>query len=266
MSHPPFKEKVILITGASSGIGRAIAAACARQGAHVGLLSRNGDKLRDIEQQLSSQPGQHLALPTDVRDPVAVQRAVNSVLDHFGRLDVLINNAGVGYCGTIEQMSFEDLHEVMQTNFYGPFHAMRAVLPHMIQRRNGLIIQITSVNGFCAIPLGGAYCASKFALEALSQSARFELVRHGIRVLIVRPGVTDTNFFDNARNFRATNPFPLRHLMPAEVAADKILAAAAHGKRELTLTAEGRMMWWLKKLAPRFLDLMISQYVKERTS
>ncbi len=131
----------------------------------------------------------------------------------------------------------------------------------MIERRSGLLIQISSLNGFCAIPLGSAYCASKFALEALSDSLRIELRPAGIRVLVVQPGLTDTDFFDNARHFRERNPFPLQRMMSAETVAKKTLAAAAAGRRRLTLTADGKALWWMKKLAPWLVDLILARLV-----
>lgn len=241
-----FQNKVVLVTGASSGIGRALAAEFGRQGAQVLPVSRSGPER------------------ADVRDPAQVGAVVTRALERFGRIDVLVNNAGIGYCATVEDTPLEDYREVFETNFWGAFHFLKAVLPGMIERRSGLIIQISSLNGFCAVPLASAYCASKFALEGLSQSARLELHPHNIRMLIVRPGVTDTGFFDHAKHFRQNNPFPLRHPMPAEVAAKQIVRAAARGKRELVLTAEGRALWWLKKFSPTLVDHLVLRHVRAR--
>jgi len=183
-----------------------------------------------------------------------------------GRVDVLVNNAGIGYCETVADTPLEDYRAVFETNFFGAFHFLQAVVPGMIQRRSGLLIQISSLNGFCSVPLGSAYCASKFALEGMSQSVRIELHKHKVRMLIVRPGVTDTEFFDHAKQFRQMNPFPMRHLMTAEFAAAKIVRAAARGKRELVLTAEGKALWWLKKLSPALVDRVLLRYIKPRPS
>ena len=255
----PFRDNVVLITGASSGIGRALSVAFAKQGAHVVLVARNEARLRTLKL-----PGEHLVAPADVTKPDDVQRAINAALERFGRIDVLVNNAGKGFCGTVEQTSLEEFRDVFDTNFFGAFHFTRAVAPQMIQRRSGLIIQISSLNGFCAVPLGSAYCASKFALEAMSQSLRLELHKHHIHVLIVRPGVTDTEFFDRSKNFREQNPFPLRRMMSADAVAAKVLRAAARRRREIVLTTEGRMLWWLKKLSPRLVDRILLQYVVAR--
>ncbi len=243
-----FRDHVVLITGASSGIGRALAEEFCRQGAQVVPVSRSGPER------------------CDVRDPAQVNAVVARALERFGRIDVLVNNAGIGYCATVEDTPLEDYRAVFETNFWGAFHCLKAVLPGMIQRRSGRIIQISSLNGFCAVPLASAYCASKFALEGMSQSARLELHQHNVRVLIVRPGVTDTGFFDRAKHFRENNPFPMPHLMPASVAARKIVRAAARGRRELVLTAEGKALWWLKKFSPALVDRLVLRHVQARTA
>jgi dehydrogenase/reductase SDR family member 7B len=253
-----FRDQVVLITGASSGIGRALATEFARHGARLALVARNAEKLKAVAQSLPGGP--HWILPADVTKPDEVERATATV----GRIDVLVNNAGIGHCAALADMSLEEFRTVMETNFFGVFHFLKAVVPGMIERRAGLVVQISSVNGFCSVPLASAYCASKFALEGLSQSARMELHRHNVRMLIVRPGVTDTDFFDNSKHFRQKNPFQLRNLMPADVAAAKIVRAAARRKHELVLTADGKMLWWLKKFSPALVDRILLHYVKAR--
>ncbi len=260
--QPSFRDKVILVTGASSGIGRALAAVFAAQGAHVVLVARDEAKLQALEQELATCPGQRLVIAADVRQPDQVQRAVDAALQRFGHIDVLVNNAGKGLCGSVEETPLEEFRDMFDTNFFGPFLFTRAVAPHMVQRRSGTIIQISSVNGFCAIPLHSAYSASKFALEALSQSARIELHKHNVHVLIVRPGVIDTPFFDNSKNFHQKNPFPIRQKMPPARAAQQIVRAAARHQRDLVLTTDARLLWWLKKLAPRLVDRILLHYLK----
>ena len=259
-----FTDKVVLITGASSGIGQALAEAFAKQGARLALVARNTEKLHELESQFTARSIKCLSIPANVRDRAAVTAAVATVQRHFNRLDILVNNAGIGQASTVEDTSLDEFRDVFETNFFGPLHFMQAAIPVMTEQGSGLIIQISSLNGFCAIPLGSAYCASKFALEAMSESARYELHRHNIRVLVVRPGVTDTSFFDNARHFREKNPFPLDRMMSAETVARKILRAAAGNRRELALTAEGKLLWWMKKIAPHLVDRILAGYVKAR--
>ncbi len=264
MKPAVFKDKVVLITGASSGIGRALAMAFSVQGAQVALVARTEAHLRDVEQQLTALPGRRLVIPADVRNPQQVEHVVQTVMEQFKRVDVLVNNAGKGYCGELADMTAADMYDLFETNFFGPFHFYRSVVPHMIQRRSGLIIQVSSVSGFCAVPLGGAYCATKFALEAMSDSARLELQSHNIRVLVVRPGVTNTSFFDHAKNFRVRNPFSLSRMMSPDTVARQVVQAAASGRRECVLTAEAKISYWLKRIAPRLLDHIIIRYVKPR--
>ena len=256
----PFKEKVAIVTGASSGIGRALARGFAEQGAHVALVARSKDRLRALERELAALPGQRLVVPTDVRRPEDVKHAVAATLERFGRIDLLANNAGTGLCATVEQTSLDEFRDVFDTNFFGPFLFLREIAPHMIERRSGLIIQISSLNGFCAAPLGSAYCASKFALEGMSQSARLELHQHNVRVLIVRPGLTDTEFFDHSKHFHERNPFPVKRMMSGDAVAAKILRAAARHRRDLVLTADGKMLWWMMKFAPRLIERILRQY------
>lgn len=266
MAAISFRDQVVLVTGASSGLGRALATGLASQGAQVALVSRNEEKLRALERDLAGLPGQRLVVPVDVCVPDQVERAVAATLAKFGRIDVLINNAGIGQFNTVADTPLADYRAIFETNFYAPLHFLHTVAPHMIAQGAGLIIQISSLNGFCAIPMASAYCASKFAVEALSQSVRIELKPHGVRVMIVRPGVTATEFFDHSKNFHANNPFPIRHLMTAEVAAGKILAAATRGHCDLVLTSDGKILWWLKKLSPRLVDWILFQYSKPRPS
>jgi len=262
MANAPFQDQVVLVTGASSGIGRALAAAFARQGARVVLVARNEARLRALEQELATCPGQRLVVPADVRQADQVEQAVQTAVQRFGQIDVLVNNAGKGHCGSVEETSLEEFRDVFDTNFFGAFLFTRAVAPHMVKRRSGLLIQISSVNGFCAVPLGSAYSASKFALEAFSQTARLEWEAHNVHVLIVRPGLIDTEFFDNAKNFREKNPFPTDRRMSAERAAQLIVRAAAARRRDLVITADGKMLWWLKKISPRLVDRILVHYIK----
>lgn len=235
-----FHEKVVLITGASSGIGRALAEEFARQGAQVVPVARSGEN------------------SVDVTKLDQVQRIVANTLARFGRIDVLVNCAGIGMVAAAVEMETSDLRAVLETNFFGAYNALRAVSRHMIERRSGLIIQMSSVNGFCAVPLGSAYVASKFALEGFSRCARAELRPHNIRVLIVRPGLTDTGFFDKAKNFRANDPFPMKRMLSPEYVAKKTVEAAARGRKEIVLSWEGKFIWCVNKLSPQLADWIIA--------
>jgi short-subunit dehydrogenase len=176
--------KVILITGASSGIGKACAEFLAQKGHKVYGTSRK---------QSGPTPGYEM-LKLDVTDPASVQQSVNTVIAKEGRIDVLLNNAGAGLGGAVENFSEEEMQKEMAVVFYGMVRMIKAVLPHMRKEKKGLIINVSSIMGFIALPFQGFYSASKFALEGLSESLRLELRSMGIHVALICPGDFRTGF------------------------------------------------------------------------
>ncbi|MEU6443819.1 oxidoreductase [Streptomyces sp. NPDC047046] len=184
-------NKVWLVTGASSGFGRAIANAAVAAGDIVVAAARRTAPLDDL---VAAHPVQVEALPLDVTDIAGVQDAVDSVVARHGRIDVLVNNAGRGMVGAVEETTDAELRDLMDLHFFGPAALTRAVLPHMRRRAAGSIVQLTSMGGRFAFAGVGAYCATKFALEGLSEALAAEVAPHGIRVLIVEPGAFRTGF------------------------------------------------------------------------
>ncbi|WIM88054.1 oxidoreductase [Candidatus Mycobacterium wuenschmannii] len=184
------RSPVVLITGTSSGIGRAIAGAFAAKGYEVFGTSRNphnSDSITGVE-----------LLPLDVSDPTSVGAAVSTVIERAGRIDVLVNNAGIGIFGAAEESSVAQAQELFDTNFFGLIRVTNEVLPHMRAQRNGRIINIGSVLGFLPAPYGALYSASKHAVEGYSESLDHETREFGVRVSVVEPGYTDTSFDTNA--------------------------------------------------------------------
>lgn len=184
-------SRVWLITGSSTGFGQAIARAALACGDQVVATARRPEALDDL---VRSAPERVVALPVDVTRPETGREAVAQTLDRFGRLDVLVNNAGYGTVGAVEEIDPADLRTVMETMFFGPVALTQAVLPHMRAQRFGAIVQMTSMGGQVTAPGFGAYCAAKFALEAISESLAAEVEPLGIRVLIVEPGAFRTEF------------------------------------------------------------------------
>ena len=182
------KDKVVLITGASSGIGKSTAMLLAENNFNVYGTSR---KVNDTD----SYPYPMVVM--DVRDDVSVQDAISSIIDKEKRIDVLINNAGMGVAGFIENSTIQHAKEQFETNFFGVFRVCKAVLPHMQKRSIGKIINISSLGGLFGLPLQGLYSASKFAVEGFTQSLRMELIGSGIRVISVNPGDVKTHFTHN---------------------------------------------------------------------
>jgi short-subunit dehydrogenase len=187
--------KVALITGASSGIGEATARLVAEQGALPVLSARRTDRLEALAREL---PGA-LAVPADVRDPEQVHRLVETAMEHHGRLEVLVNNAGQGLHLPLEQVSLEDLVAITELNFYAPLVAMQAVVPVMRARGGGAIVNVSSGTSRMVLPGVGAYAATKAALNMLSLVAREEFAPDGIVVSLVYPSVTATEFHDKLR-------------------------------------------------------------------
>ncbi len=185
-------SKVILITGASSGLGRACANHLAGLGHHVYGTSR-----RAAFPESSAERGSPQMIPMDVCDDASVVAAVEFVLGAEGRLDVLVNNAGVGIAGAVEDTSPQEAKELFETNFFGVHRVCRAVLPTLRQQGSGLIVNISSLGGLVTIPFQGFYSASKFAIEALSDALRMELMPLGIGVAMIEPGDFKTGFTDN---------------------------------------------------------------------
>ncbi|MDV2990688.1 MAG: 3-phenylpropionate-dihydrodiol/cinnamic acid-dihydrodiol dehydrogenase [Chroococcidiopsis sp. SAG 2025] len=184
-------SRVWLITGSSSGFGRAIAQAVLDRGEKVVVTARNPQHVEDIQ---TKYPDRALAVQLDVTQPVQVQAAVEKAIAKFGRIDVLVNNAGYGTMGALEELSDEATRRQFETNVFGALNMMRGVLPSMRQHRSGYILNLSSVGGFVSFPGAGIYCATKFALEALSEALVKEVESLGIKVIIVEPGAFRTDF------------------------------------------------------------------------
>jgi NAD(P)-dependent dehydrogenase (short-subunit alcohol dehydrogenase family) len=184
--------RVWLITGSSSGFGLRLAQTALEHGDRVVATARNLSALDELVS--GAPPDAALAVQLDVTDPGQRTAAIDAAVDHFGRLDVLVNNAGFGSVGAVEEIRFEQFRPLMETMFFAPLALTQAALPVMRAQRSGAIVQISSMGGQVTMPGFGAYCASKFALEAISESLAAEVTPFGIRVLIVEPGAFATGF------------------------------------------------------------------------
>ncbi|MDO8613577.1 MAG: SDR family oxidoreductase [Dehalococcoidia bacterium] len=188
-------KQTVLITGSNSGIGRATAELLAGRGYRVIATMRTLDKGRDLAEGASNRGWDLSVVPLDVRSDESVREAFRQA----GDVDVLVNNAGFEVWGALDELTVDDLVDQFETNVYGPFRCISAVLPAMRQRGSGVIVNVSSVAGRVAAPLNGAYAASKHALEALSESLHFECGHFGVRVHVVQPGAIETAFSDNRR-------------------------------------------------------------------
>ena len=253
-----YPGRVILITGGSRGLGLLMAQQLRRHGARVILLARNREELLRAKERIGGGTGV-LTIACDVTQRAAVQHAVEGAMQHFGRIDMLINNAGVIQVGPLEHMSYADYHHAMNVHFWGALHCTEAVLPHMRLRQSGRIVNIASIGGLIAVPHLAPYSASKFALVGYSDAVRAEVAKDGIRVTTVCPGLMRTGSAINAlvkgRHeaeftwFGALSALPLISI-DAKRAAKKIVDAGRRGVPHLTITPQARIAAILDRVMP----------------
>ncbi len=189
---------VTIITGASMGIGLSTARVFAQAGAKLALVARSVDKLEALANELRAQGHEPLVIPTDMRNRDAIHAMVVKAFDHFGRIDILINNAGQAAAGQVATVNPEHYQQIIELNLFGPLHAIQAVVPKMRQSGGGLIINVSSMVSKMSIPGLGTYASTKAALNMLSDTARGELAPDNIRVITVYPRLTTTNFGRNS--------------------------------------------------------------------
>jgi len=255
-----FHNQVVIVTGASSGIGKETALAFGRAGARVILVARRGEVLRQIA---ADHPELRLLpLAADITQPAAAAEIVATALREFGRIDILVNNAGIGLRASVADLKFADAQQLMELNFFAVLRCTQAVLPVMRQQHRGQIVNISSILGAIAMPRHAIYSASKFAVRALSDSLRLEVRRDGIDVISILPGYTATPFFANQIQTEGPDPnhFRMRGQTPAHV-AQVILRACRHRRREVTLSFICNVGHWAKRLVPSLVDWAIRRFV-----
>ena len=199
---------IALITGTSSGIGLATAVSLARRGHKVIATMRNLQAATELHNIISTEKLPITVADLDVNDDASVERSIGRVLAENGRIDVLVNNAGLGGGGSVEELPLGVFREIMETNYFGALRCIKAVLPGMRERRHGCIVNITSIAGQIALSPAAAYAASKWALEALSECLAQEMRAFNVRVAIVEPGVIATPIFTKARPVPTDSPYP----------------------------------------------------------
>lgn len=261
-----FDGRVVVITGGSRGLGLVMARQLAAEGAKLVLLARNTEELARARGQLPPE-AEVMTLRCDIRRRADVRLAVHRVLERFGAVDVLINNAGIIQVGPLEHMTPDDFENAMATHFWGPLYLMFECVPSMRHRAFGRIVNITSIGGRIAVPHLAPYCASKFALVGLSDSVRSELNQYGIRVTTVAPGLMRTGSPLNA-DFKGKHEleytwFAISDSIPgltisAERAARQIIEACRYGDPELTITLPAKIAARLNHLAPTVIAHALS--------
>jgi len=261
------QDRTVIVTGASSGIGRQTAIAFAHAGANLVLASRNEAALNDVAAEIAPFVRRVSVIPTDVTQQAAVEEMVEQAASELGSIDILVNNAGVGLNALLAEGSMTNIRRLFEVNVFGALHCIQAVVPYMKRQRNGQIINVSSVAGKIATPRNGAYAATKFALTAISDALRLELADYGIAVTTVFPGITDTSFGENVLREVDVPPVPgIVRGVSARRVANAIVRAARWEKREVYITVTDRMAVGLKNVSPWVVDWGMRTFYLNRLS
>ncbi len=255
----------IIVTGASSGIGWALAEQLAHHKTRLVLASRNTQKLEELAQVVSRLGSEACAVPTDVSNSAERSRLIDTTASRCGGLDILINNAGVGAMGFFSDAGEDRLRRIFEINFFATTELTRLALPHLRQGKNPMVVNVSSILGRRAIPGCTEYCASKFALAGWSEGLRAELSQQGIHVLLVCPGRIQTNFQQNMIEDKIRFGWQNHGQMSAERCAQLIVGAMRRRKNELTTTFQGKMLVGLNRLSPRLVDFLLARYSRRST-
>jgi dehydrogenase/reductase SDR family protein 7B len=264
------RNKVVIITGASSGIGKALAFAFGRQGSKIVITGRDGSKLENTKTELTLEGIDTLSIVADVSIELDNKKVVDKTIVHFGKIDVLINNAGITMRALFNDVETDVIKKVMDINFYGMVYATKYALPEIIKAQ-GSVIGISSIAGYRGLPGRTGYSASKFALQGFLESLRTELLKQNVHVLVACPGFTTSNIRNTALSadgqIQGESPRDEAKMMTAETVADYIYKATVNRKRDLVLTAQGKLTVLLNKFFPAFMDKMVYNILaKEKDS
>lgn len=247
--------KIVVITGASSGIGKALAFESLKQGASVAVCARSGDKLQELYGNIDNT--QLFYMPVDVSREDDCRLFIEAVVEKWGRIDVLINNAGISMRALFEDTDIAVIRELMDVNFFGAVYCTKYALPY-IMKHKGVVVGVSSVAGYRGLPARTGYTASKFALQGFLESLRTELLHSGTHVMWVCPGFTSSNIRNVARSSdgsaQGETPLDEKKLMSAGECAEIILNAIKKRKRTVIMTLIGKMTVWVNRVLPGFVD------------
>jgi dehydrogenase/reductase SDR family protein 7B len=264
------KNKVVIITGGSSGIGKACAEIFGAHGAKIVITGRNVINLNEVAAELSKKSIDVLPIVADVSSVGDCEKMVKETLLRFGKIDVLINNAGISMRALFKDLDLDVIHKVMDINFYGTVYATKAVMPEILKNK-GSIIGISSIAGYRGLPGRTGYSASKFAMQGFLEALRTELLHKGVHVLVACPGFTASNIRNTALaadgNTQGESPRDEQKMMSPEEVAIHIYNATVRRKRDIVLTGQGKMTVFLNKWFPAFMDKMVYNHMaKEKDS
>ena len=257
-----FREKTVIVTGASSGIGKALALQLASQGAWLTLAARDAQRLDALVEVCQQRGGKAMAIPTDVVDESQCKALIQRTQEMYDRIDILVNNAGIDLVGKLEDLPNLNLFkQVIDVNFYGAVYCTYYALPHL-KETMGRIVNISSLGGLLAIPYNTSYIASKFAMIGFSDSLRMEVEQAGVSVTVICPSLVVTEFHERYldKNGQAKGPagraIYTKQTMSADQCAQIILQATKQRKRQVVMRP-GHLALWLKLIVPQLVDRMI---------
>jgi dehydrogenase/reductase SDR family member 7B len=264
------KDKVVLITGGTSGIGKACAFAFGRAGARVVFSGRNLQSLGQTSQELTAAGIYNLPVQADVSVQEQCQQMVQQAVNEYGRLDVLINNAGISMRALFQDLDLDVIRKVMDINFWGTVYSTKYALPYILDSK-GSVIGISSIAGYRGLPARTGYSASKFAMHGFLETLRTELLHKGVHVMVACPGFTASNIRNTALaangQQQGESPRDEGNMMTAEEVAERILKATQQRKRDLVMTFQGKLTVFLNKWLPGLTDrLVYNVMAKEKDS
>lgn len=265
------RNKVVIITGASSGIGKALVYEFAKRGAKIVMGARNSEELKKIEDDLKSQGTEIISVQTDVSNELDCKNLVEKAHERFGKIDALVNNAGISMRALFEDLDLEVIRRLMDVNFWGTVYCTKYALPYLLQTK-GSLVGIISVAGFLGLPGRTGYSASKFAVRGFLNTLRVENLKKGLHVLVAAPGFTASNIRKTALvadgSQQGDSPRAESNMMSAERCAQIIVNGVVKRKREIVMTlVEGKISVFLSKWFPSLLDkLAYSHMAKEPNS
>ncbi len=257
------QDKVAIVTGASSGIGEATAKRLARDGMRVALAARRADELARVTGEITAAGGQAFVAPTDVTDRGQIVRLVAATLDAWGRVDVLVNNAGLGHSQPVAELDSRQLRELVAVNLVAVIECAQAVLPAMTAQRAGHIVNIASIAGLIGLPGSSIYCATKAGVISFSDALRREVRSHGIHVTAFCPGFVATNFSPRLREIREGRPGGTRlpGVMRAEYVADCIAGVLRRPRRQVIVPPGWGVLVWVGRTFPWLTDAVLARFL-----
>jgi len=258
------KDKIVVITGASSGIGKAMAENFASRNAKVVIAARSEAKLKQLKLDLEKSNSGILAVKTDVSVESDCKNLIDKAVEKFGRIDILINNAGISMRAIFEKTDLSVIRQLMDINFWGTVYCTKFALPHLLESR-GSVVGVSSIAGYKGLPGRAGYSSSKFAMHGFLEVLRIENMKKGVHVLIACPGFTTSNIRNSALSGtgdqQGESPRDEDKMMTAEAVAEQIILAIQKKKHRLTLTTQGKITVFLNKFFPNFMDKMVYNHM-----